>query len=228
MAPESAATAEGPLKTATADGRDYDGPPTERALSGSSGAPVHSEGRTQLVLGPRKKVFIGVSRMVHERNPTGHWNHHGPNGAAAPGVRMRARHTVVVVGIALTLVACAGAPPGGDGKPVDRPSEQATAVRYALGVGGGDCPPDVAFYHSRGSTNTIELGIIASAGQIVSYSVESNDPAYAGRRDHAVVAAGDNGHTFAIDVPISAVVSVSVSASGSADERGGTCRAAAL
>jgi hypothetical protein len=180
------------------------------------------------VLGPRKKVFIGVSRMVHERHPTGRWVHHGPNHAAAPRVRMRARHIVLVVGIPLTLVACAGAPPKGDGKPVDRPSEQATAVRYALGVGGGDCPPDIAFYHSRGSTNTIELGIIASAGQIVSYSVESNDPAYAGRRDHAVVVEGDHGHTFAIDVPISAVVSVSVSASGSADERGGTCRAAAL
>jgi hypothetical protein len=140
---------------------------------------------------------------------------------------MRASH-FVVVGIALMLVACAGAAPGGGGKPADRPSQQATAVRYALGVAGGDCPPDVAFYHSRGSTNTIELGIIASAGQIVSYSVESIDPAYDGRHDHAVVAAGDNGHTFAIGVPISAVVSVSVSASGSANERGGTCRAVAL
>jgi hypothetical protein len=177
---------------------------------------------------PRKKVFIGVSRTIHECNPTEHWARHGPNGAAAPRVRTRAWHLVAVVGIALMLMACAGAAPRGDGKPVDRPSEQATAVRYALGVGGGDCPPDVAFYHSRGSTNTIELGIIASAGQIVSYSVESIDPAYDGRRDHAVVAVGDNGHTFTIDVPISAVVSVSVSASGSADEQGGTCRAVAL
>jgi hypothetical protein len=178
-------------------------------------------------LGPRKAVFIGVSRMTHDRNPTEHWARYGPNNVAAQHVQIGASH-LVVVGIALTVVACAAAAPGGDGKPVDRPSGQATAVRYALGVGGGDCPPDVAFYHSRGSTNTIELGIVASAGQIVSYSVESNDPAYAGRRDHAVVATGENGHTFAIDVPISAVVSVSVSASGSADERGGTCRAAAL
>jgi len=176
---------------------------------------------------PRKAVITGVPRMIHDRNPTEHWTRYGTNDDAAHHVQIRASH-LAVVGIALTVVACAPAAPGGDGKPVDRPSEQATAVRYALGVGGGDCPPDIAFYHSRGSTNTIELGIVASAGQIVSYSVESNDPAYAGRRDHAVVAAGDNGHTFAIDVPISAVVSVSVSASGSADERGGTCRAAAL
>jgi hypothetical protein len=70
--------------------------------------------------------------------------------------------------------------------------------------------------------------VVASPGQIVSYSVESNDPAYDGRRDQALVAAGDNGHTFAIGVPIWVVVSVSVSASGRADERGGTCMAAAL
>jgi hypothetical protein len=178
------------------------------------------------VLVPRKAVFIGVSRMIHDRNPTEHWTRCGSNNPAAHHVRIHASH-LVVVGIALTLVACAAAAPGGDGKPVD-PSEQATAVRYALGVGGGDCPPDVAFYHSRGSTNTIELGVVASAGQIVSYSVESNDRAYVGLHDHAVVAAGDNGHTFAIDVPISAVASVSVSASGSTDERGGTCLAAAL
>jgi hypothetical protein len=176
---------------------------------------------------PRKAVIIGLPRMIHDRNPTERWTGYGPNDDAGHHVRIRASH-LGVVGIALTAVACAAAAPGGDGKPVDRPSEQATAVRYALGVGGGDCPPDVAFYHSRGSTNTIELGIVASAGQIVSYSVASNDPAHAGLRDHAVVAAGDNGHSFAIDVPISAVVSVSVSASGSADERGGTCRAAAL
>jgi hypothetical protein len=175
----------------------------------------------------RKKVFMGASGMFHGPNPDEYRSRHGPNGAAAPRVRMHASR-FVVAGIAMMLVACAGVAPGGGGKPVERPSRPATAARFALGVGGGDCPPDVAFYHSRGSTNTIELGIIASAGQIVSYFVESNDPAYDGRRDHAVVAAGDNGHTFVIGVPISAVVSVSVSASGSADERGGTCRAVAL
>jgi hypothetical protein len=78
------------------------------------------------------------------------------------------------------------------------------------------------------ATNTIELGIVASAAQIVSYSVESNDPAFDDRRDHALVAVGANGHTFTVDLPISAVVSVAVSASGQAGERAGTCGAAAL
>ncbi|MDT5363674.1 MAG: hypothetical protein QOC69_5436 [Mycobacterium sp.] len=176
---------------------------------------------------PRMTVFDGVTQMTHDHNPTGCPSRHATNDIAEHNF-WKLASVVIVIGIALALVACAGAPPAGDGKPADRSSQPTTAVRYSLGVGGGDCPPDVAFYHSRGSTNTIELGIVASSGQIVSYSVESNDPVYDGRRDQALVAAGENGHTFAIDVPISAVVSVSVFASGYADERGGSCRAAAL
>ena len=176
---------------------------------------------------PRKDLFNGAVQRTHvcqlTAQPTGHLS----NDAAAPKVWNLAIFAVVI-GTGLALGACAGAPTAGDGNPAAGSPQHATAVRYALGVGGGDCPPDVAFYHSRGSTNTIELGVVASPGQTVSYSVESNDPAYDGRRDQALVAAGDNGHTFAIGVPISAVVSVSVSASGRADERGGTCMAAAL
>ena len=176
---------------------------------------------------PRKDLFNGAVQRTRVCQLTGHPTDCVSNNAAVPKVWNLAIFPVVV-GTALALGACAGAPTAGDGKPADRPSQQATAVRYALGVGGGDCPPDVAFYHSRGSTNTIELGVVASPGETVSYSVESNDPAYDGRRDQALIAAGDNGHTFAIGIPISAVVSVSVSASGRADERGGTCMAAAL
>src|SRR5258707_4320847 len=125
MASESATTAEVPLRTATTIGRDDDGPPTECILSGSSGAPVQSEARAQEVLVPRKAVIIGVSRMIHDRNPTEYGTRYGPNDDAAHHVRMLASH-LVVVGIALTVVACAAAAPGGDGKSVDRPSEQAT------------------------------------------------------------------------------------------------------
>jgi len=77
---------------------------------------------------PRKAVIIGVPRMIHDRNPTEHWTRYGTNDDAAHHVQIRASH-LGVVGIALTVVACAAAAPGGDGKPVDRPSEQ---DRYAV------------------------------------------------------------------------------------------------
>jgi hypothetical protein len=176
---------------------------------------------------PRRDLFNGAVQRTRVCQFTGRTAGRVSNNAVEQTVWDRAIFAIVT-GTVLALGACTEAPTAGDGNPAGGWPQHATAVRYALGVGGGDCPPDVAFYHSRGSTNTIELGVVASPGETVSYSVESNDPAYDGRRDQALIAAGDNGHTFAIGVPISAVVSVSVSASGRADERGGTCMAAAL
>jgi hypothetical protein len=48
-------------------------------------------------------------------------------------------------------------------------------------------------------------------------------PRYDGRRDQAIVPAGENGRTFAIDIPVAAIVPILVSASGTTTERSGSC-----
>ena len=58
--------------------------------------------------------------------------------------------------------------------------------------------------------------------------VESDDPPIDGRRDGAFVPDGQNGHTFAVDVPFASVRSISVTASGNATARGSACAAIAL
>jgi hypothetical protein len=136
--------------------------------------------------------------------------------------------TSIFLATAAVLVGCSRGPAASNDTLADRRPAPSPAERYALGVVGGTCPPDVAFYHARGSAGKTELGIVASRGQLVSYSVASNDPRYDGRRDQAIVPAGENGRTFAIDIPVAAIVSILVSASGSATERSGSCSAVRL
>lgn len=99
---------------------------------------------------------------------------------------------------------------------------------YALGVAGGDCPPDVAFFHASGSRAEAELGVVVPPEQRVSYRVSSSDGVFDGTSGEATVTVGQIGHTFALGIPMSAIDSVSVTAGGNSASRGSTCAAVPL
>jgi hypothetical protein len=99
---------------------------------------------------------------------------------------------------------------------------------YALGVAAGQCPPDVAFYHADPPGSTTELGVVAAAVEEVSYVVTSDDPEFDRRSDSATVTEGTNGHTFTIEVPMSAIDAISVSAAGASGQLPSTCDAVPL
>jgi hypothetical protein len=107
-------------------------------------------------------------------------------------------------------------------------TESPQYLRYALGVPSGQCPPDGAFYHAIPPGARTELGVVAAAEQVVSYRVTSAEPAFDGWTDEFTVTYPMNGHTFAIDVPMSAITAVSVTATGASGELPSTCDAVPL
>jgi len=66
MAPESAATAEVPLRKAPADVRGFDDHPRHAHSVDLQAPGCTVKDRTRQMLVPRKKVFIGVFRMIHD------------------------------------------------------------------------------------------------------------------------------------------------------------------
>ncbi|MCP9276465.1 hypothetical protein [Mycolicibacterium arenosum] len=116
------------------------------------------------------------------------------------------------------LIACAAPHPAPD------PSPEPV---YALGVAAGDCPPDIAFYHAV-APHSIELGVVSTPTQVVSYSITSRDSAYDGLTGSAFVGEGANGHTFRIEVPMSAIELITVTATGAGRERPSVCAAVRL
>lgn len=99
---------------------------------------------------------------------------------------------------------------------------------YALGVAAGECPPDIAFYYAAPPGARTQLGVVVTPIQAITYTVRSDDPAYNGVSDTVTVPEHANGHTFTLDVPMSAITAISVTANGSHGELPSTCAAVPL
>ena len=125
----------------------------------------------------------------------------------------------VVAASVLGLVGACSTPP-----PAAIPPNK---TQYALGVAAGECPPDIAFYHAVAEGAT-DLGVVSAPTQIVTYSVSLRDSATEGPTGSAVIAEGTNGHTFRIDVPISRIVGITVTATGAPGELPSACAAVSL
>src|SRR6266404_6736950 len=101
--------------------------------------------------------------------------------------------------------------------------DPATVLPYALGVPAGPCPLGAASLHADGDRTILKVS--AAPIQTVSYSVESDDPAFA-VNDSTTIGAGMTGYEFSIPAPISKIRSISVVATGNDAELRSGCTAA--
>lgn len=130
---------------------------------------------------------------------------------------LRAMRAVVRVGCVVLIGACSAPSPS--------PSYHRL---YALGVAAGECPPDIAFYHAAPPGARTRLGVVATPIQAITYTVRSDDPAYNGVSETVTVPEHANGYTFTLDVPMSAIIAITVTANGSHGELPSTCTAVPL